>query len=75
MLRINDEAPNFTAETSQGTIDFHKWMGDGWAMKGVRRLAPLNLSGAGLLASLRHRFHLPHRAQRIAAENLQDIVV
>jgi alkyl hydroperoxide reductase subunit AhpC len=33
MLRINDEAPNFTAETSQGTIDFHKWMGDGWARK------------------------------------------
>src|SRR5262249_51026523 len=32
MLRINDEAPNFTAETSQGTIHFHEWMGDGWAV-------------------------------------------
>ena len=32
MLRINDEAPNFTAETSQGTINFHEWMGDGWAI-------------------------------------------
>src|SRR6202049_5314248 len=32
MLRINDEAPNFTAETSQGTIRFHEWMGDGWAV-------------------------------------------
>ena len=32
MLRINDEAPNFTAETSQGTINFHEWIGDGWAI-------------------------------------------
>jgi alkyl hydroperoxide reductase subunit AhpC len=31
MLRINDEAPNFTAETSQGMINFHEWIGDEWA--------------------------------------------
>ena len=31
-LRINDEAPNFTAETSQGPIDFHEWIGDKWAI-------------------------------------------
>ena len=31
-LRINDEAPDFTANTSQGTINFHEWIGDGWAM-------------------------------------------
>ena len=31
-LRINDEAPNFTAETTQGTIDFHDWIGNGWAV-------------------------------------------
>src|SRR4026209_2900190 len=31
-LRINDEAPNFTAETTQGRIDFHEWIGDGWAI-------------------------------------------
>src|ERR1700709_2017021 len=31
-LRINDEAPNFTAETSQGTINFHEWIGNGWAI-------------------------------------------
>ena len=28
-LRINDEAPNFTAETTQGTIKFHEWIGNG----------------------------------------------
>jgi alkyl hydroperoxide reductase subunit AhpC len=32
MLRIIDEAPNFTAETSQGPIEFHQWLGDGWAI-------------------------------------------
>ncbi len=31
-LRINGEAPNFTAKTTQGTIDFHEWIGDGWAV-------------------------------------------
>jgi thioredoxin-dependent peroxiredoxin len=31
-LRINDTAPDFTAETSDGTIDFHDWIGDGYAM-------------------------------------------
>ncbi len=31
-LRINDTAPDFTAETTQGTINFHDWIGDGWAL-------------------------------------------
>ena len=31
-LRINDTAPNFTAKTTQGSIDFHQWIGDGWAV-------------------------------------------
>ena len=30
-LRINDVAPDFTAETTQGPIHFHEWIGDGWA--------------------------------------------
>ncbi len=32
LLRINDEAPSFTADTTQGTINFHEWIGDGWAV-------------------------------------------
>jgi alkyl hydroperoxide reductase subunit AhpC len=31
-LRINDLVPNFTAETDQGTIQFHDWIGTGWAI-------------------------------------------
>lgn len=31
-LRLGDEAPNFTAETTQGTINFHEWAGDSWVI-------------------------------------------
>ena len=31
-IRLGDEAPNFTAETTDGTINFHEWKGDSWAV-------------------------------------------
>jgi thioredoxin-dependent peroxiredoxin len=31
-IRIGDNAPNFQAETTQGSVNFHDWMGDGWAV-------------------------------------------
>ncbi len=31
-LRLGDTAPNFTAETTKGSIDFYDWKGDGWAI-------------------------------------------
>ena len=31
-LRLGDEAPNFTAETTEGTINFHEWLGGGWGI-------------------------------------------
>ena len=31
-LRLGDEAPNFQAETTEGDIDFHQWIGDNWAI-------------------------------------------
>ncbi len=31
-LRLGDIAPNFTAETTEGTIDFHTWLGDSWGI-------------------------------------------
>jgi alkyl hydroperoxide reductase subunit AhpC len=31
-IRLGDEAPNFTAQTTEGVIDFHKWLGDSWGV-------------------------------------------
>jgi len=31
-LRLGDEAPNFTAQTTEGVIDFHQWLGDSWGV-------------------------------------------
>ena len=31
-LRLGDEAPNFTADTTEGRIDFHQWLGGGWGI-------------------------------------------
>lgn len=31
-LRLGDTAPDFTAETTEGEINFHEWLGDGWGM-------------------------------------------
>ena len=32
LLRINDEAPDFTADSTHGLIQFHHWIGDNWAV-------------------------------------------
>jgi alkyl hydroperoxide reductase subunit AhpC len=31
-IRLGDEAPNFTTQSTEGTINFHKWLGDGWGI-------------------------------------------
>jgi alkyl hydroperoxide reductase subunit AhpC len=58
MLRINDEAPNFTAETSQGTINFHEWMGDGWAVlfSHPKDFTPVCTTELGYMAGLGSEF-------------------
>ena len=58
MLRINDEAPNFTAETSQGTISFHQWIGDGWAIlfSHPKDFTPVCTTELGYMAGLQPEF-------------------
>ena len=57
-MRINEEAPNFPAETSQGAINFHQWIGDGWAMlfSHPRAFTPVCTTELGYVAGLESEF-------------------
>ena len=57
-LRINDIAPDFTAETTQGTIEFHNWIGDGWAVlfSHPKNFTPVCTTELGTMAGLEGEF-------------------
>jgi len=57
-LRINDTAPDFVAETTQGTIKFHEWIGDGWAVlfSHPKDFTPVCTTELGYMAGLQSEF-------------------
>lgn len=57
-VRLGDEAPNFTAETSEGTINFHEWLGNSWGVlfSHPRDYTPVCTTELGATAALKPEF-------------------
>jgi thioredoxin-dependent peroxiredoxin len=57
-LRINDTAPTFTAQTTHGSIDFHAWIGDNWAIlfSHPKDFTPVCTTELGYMAKIEPEF-------------------
>jgi alkyl hydroperoxide reductase subunit AhpC len=57
-LRINEVAPNFTAQTTQGPIDFYEWLGDSWGVifSHPKDFTPVCTTELGAVGALEHQF-------------------
>ena len=57
-LRINDEVPNFSADSTEGAINFHDWIGDGWALlfSHPKDFTPVCTTELGYVAGMKAEF-------------------
>lgn len=57
-LRLGDEAPNFTAETTEGKINFHEWLGNGWGIlfSHPKDFTPVCTTELGAMARITEEF-------------------
>ena len=72
-IRLGDEAPNFTAETTEGTIDFHEYLGDGWGVlfSHPRDFTPVCTTELGAVAKLKPEFD--KRNTKVIAVSVDDV--
>jgi thioredoxin-dependent peroxiredoxin len=72
-LRIGDDAPNFTAQTTEGEIDFHQWLGDSWGIlySHPADYTPVCTTELGRTAQLKDEF--AQRNTRVIAVSVDDL--
>lgn len=72
-IRLGDEAPNFTAESTEGPIQFHEWIGDGWAIlfSHPKDFTPVCTTELGEVAKLKPEFD--KRGVKVVALSVDDI--
>ena len=79
-LRINDIAPDFTAESTEGTINFHQWIGDGWAVlfSHPKDFTPVCTTELGYMARIKPEFDKRNtqdrRHQRRRCQQSREVV-
>ncbi len=73
-LRLGDTAPDFTAETTRGRIEFHSWLGDSWALLFThpRDFTPVCTTELGQLALLER--HFERRGVKLIALSIDTVV-
>jgi thioredoxin-dependent peroxiredoxin len=72
-LQLNDEAPNFQADTTQGRIDFHEWLGDSWGVlfSHPKDFTPVCTTELGYMARIEPEFE--KRGVKIAGLSIDPL--
>jgi alkyl hydroperoxide reductase subunit AhpC len=72
-IQLGDEAPNFTAETTEGTINFHEYLGDGWGVlfSHPKDFTPVCTTELGRVAQLKPEFE--KRNTKVIAVSVDDV--